>query len=159
MTKNFKPSKLTDNQVMILHEFILQFLPKRGNKRKNSGNEISYVHNVLDKVFNKYFRFHLTKEDILSTFGNLQYNIFVRKDHPVPQSLAHYPIKYISSVAFRNASSEFDSSYAHIDISPIQIRLLTSARFDQTRITDKKKAEAVNQLKIRLELFCKKFNT
>jgi hypothetical protein len=48
-----KPNKLNKNQQVILKEFITRFLPQRGNKRKNLGNEIEYVQTALDKVFKK----------------------------------------------------------------------------------------------------------
>lgn len=35
--------QLDKNQKEILNAFIEQFLPKRGTKRKNSGNEMEYI--------------------------------------------------------------------------------------------------------------------
>jgi len=49
------PKVLNEEQQQLLDKFIESFLPKRGNKRKNSGNELDYVSNTLDKLFKREF--------------------------------------------------------------------------------------------------------
>jgi hypothetical protein len=51
----------TKEQINILDNFIQEFLPPRGNKRKNSGNELDYVTTTLDRVFKQNFGFNLNQ--------------------------------------------------------------------------------------------------
>lgn len=70
---------LSDRQQYILAKFVETFLPKRGNKRKNAGNELEVVQRVLCRIFNKYFGFTLSFGDVFEVFKNLNYNIYDRK--------------------------------------------------------------------------------
>ena len=120
MTRFKKVFTITDLQKEILKDFIIKFLPQRDNKRKNSGNEIEFVHKTLNIIFNKRFKFRLMKDDIVNTFVELNYDMFYKFEDIASQSPSHYPIKYRHS---ETQKSSYDSEYVHIDISPITVRL------------------------------------
>ncbi len=81
MNKN----KLTENQKGILRIFIEQFLPKRGTKRKNSGNEMEYIGSALNLVFKKNFGFNLNRQNIIEAFEEMEYSIFAKKSDWDPE--------------------------------------------------------------------------
>lgn len=63
-------TKLTEAQKNIVLDFIRKFLPKRGNKRKHSGNELEYVANVIDRIIKQQFCFNLTRKMYYSVLKN-----------------------------------------------------------------------------------------
>ena len=69
-----------NKQKEVLNNFILEFLPKRGNERKYSTNEIDYVTKAIEWVCMKFFDFRPTEEDVLHSFKILGYRLLEKKD-------------------------------------------------------------------------------
>ncbi len=74
-----KETSLNNRQQQILESFIEKFLPQRGNKRKNTGNELEFVHSTIDRIFKKHFGFSLSFDDILTCFEKLNYTVFTKQ--------------------------------------------------------------------------------
>ena len=154
MTRFKKVFTITDLQKEILKDFIIKFLPQRDNKRKNSGNEIEFVHKTLNIIFNKRFKFRLMKDDIVNTFVELNYDMFYKSEDIACQSPSHYPIKYRHS---ETPKSSYDSEYVHIDISPITVRLLKATTSIQSRTLDNKRIKSIENLTKELDIFQNKY--
>ncbi len=147
--------ELSEQNQLVIEEFIKKFLPKRGNKRKNSGNEINYIHKTLDFIFFKNFQFRLTKNHVIDTFQKLGYDIFFKKAKFASNSNSHYPIKYLTMGKLR---SDFDFDYAHVDIEATQVRLLNATRYHQSTALDKERIISIEQLSAELLLFQNQFS-
>ena len=63
----------------IFSSFIDTFLPPKGNLRKNTGNELKYIHTTLNLFCKKHFGFNLTQDEILLAFDQKGYDIFTRQ--------------------------------------------------------------------------------
>lgn len=70
----------TNKQKKILHNFIVEFLPKSGNERKYSTNEIDYVSKAVEWVCMKHFGFRPTPEEVLESFETLGYRLLEKKN-------------------------------------------------------------------------------
>ena len=70
----------TNIQKNILDNFIVEFLPKSGNERKYSTNEIDYVSKAVEWVCMKYFDFKPTPEEVLESFETLGYRFLEKKN-------------------------------------------------------------------------------
>lgn len=91
----------TNRQKEILNEFILEFLPKRGNERKYRTNEIDYVSKAIEWVCEKNFGFRPTGEDISHSFVMLGYRFLDKDDNCLKgncNGLAKYKYVDIDSV-------------------------------------------------------------
>lgn len=156
MKNYFKQNKLDKNQKEILEAFIKKFLPKRGNKRKNSGNEIDYIGTTIDKVFIQNFGFNLSRQNILETFENLQYEIFTKKGVWNPETKNYKPSIKGKSIRIGDGYSDQNASYIYIDVKPLIVRQLMLATLTLIPNTKKEKILATKDMKDQIELFKKK---
>jgi hypothetical protein len=151
--KTKKINELTSDQQEILESFIKQFLPKRGNKRKNSGNEIDYITTTLNKVFIKDFGFNISRKNILDTFAKLNYDIFNKNGEWKPDVKDYKPSKSGNSIRFDEGYSDYNASFIYVDISPSIFRQLMLTIFTPPPHTKKEKIIGTEEMKKQIELF------
>lgn len=146
-------SKLSNNQKLILKKFILHFLPKRGNKRKYTTNEINYIQRTLDKVFIQNFGFNLSSEDILDEFQELGYTIFTKKglwDNETKIVKAYNEGSLINSA---EGYSGYDASFIYIDIDQATIKQLMISTATLQPNTSQIKLKKEEEMKKELHFF------
>jgi len=155
MKNNFKQNELTKTQKEILEAFIKKFFTKRGNKRKNSGNEIEYIGTTLDRVFIKNFGFNLSRQNILEAFENLQYEIFTKNGEWNPETKNYKPSIKGNSIRKGDGYSGQNASYIYIDVKPLIVRQLMLVTLTLKPNTKKEKILATKDMKDQIELFKK----
>jgi len=155
MKNYFKQNKLDKNQKETLEAFIKIFLPKRGNKRKNSGNEIDYIGTALDKVFIKHFGFNLSRQNIIDTFENLNYDIFTKNSDWNPEVKKYKPSLTGDSIRYGDGYLKHNASFIYVDIKPLIVRQLMLSTFTLPPNTNKNKRLATKEMKDQIELFKK----
>jgi len=70
--------ELNEEQKSIVQDFIKEFLPPTGNKRKARTNEIQFIAPTLNSIFNKHFKFKVDEKDLLDIFDEMDYQIFIK---------------------------------------------------------------------------------
>lgn len=152
--RNYNEDNILDkNQKEILESFIKSFLPKRGNKRKNSGNEIDYVGRTINKIFIKYFGFNLSRQNILDAFEKLQYDIFVKRGVYDTEIKVYKPSAKGTYVRSGDGYSRYNAMYVYIDIDPTIVRALSLATFTPRPNTNADKILATQKMKREIYLF------
>ena len=130
----------TNKQKEILDNFIVEFLPKRGNERKYSTNEIDYVSKAVEWVCMKYFDFKPTPEEVLESFETLGYRFLEKKnDNRLKGELKN--------------GKKILSKYKYIDVSPILVRNLRLATKSLPPNTKPEKIDEILELKNRINTF------
>lgn len=130
----------TNKQKEILDNFIVEFLPKSGNERKYSTNEIDYVSKAVEWVCMKYFDFKPTPEEVLESFETLGYRFLEKKnDNRLKGELKN--------------GKKILSKYKYIDVSPILVRNLRLATKSLPPNTKPEKIDEILELKNRINTF------
>ncbi len=130
----------TNKQKEILDNFIVEFLPKSGNERKYSTNEIDYVSKAVEWVCMKYFDFKPTPEEVLESFETLGYRFLEKKnDNRLKGELKN--------------GKKILSKYKYIDVSPILVRNLRLATKSLPLNTKPEKIDEILELKNRINTF------
>ena len=130
----------TNKQKNILDNFIVEFLPKSGNERKYSTNEIDYVSKAVEWVCMKYFDFKPTPEEVLESFETLGYRFLEKKnDNRLKGELKN--------------GKKILSKYKYIDVSPILVRNLRLATKSLPPNTKPEKIDEILELKNRINTF------
>ena len=130
----------TNKQKEILDNFIVEFLPKSGNERKYSTNEIDYVSKAVEWVCMKYFDFKPTPEEVLESFETLGYRFLEKKnDNRLKGELKN--------------GKKILSKYKYIDVSPILVRNLRLATKSLPPNTKQEKIDEILELKNRINTF------
>ena len=130
----------TNIQKNILDNFIVEFLPKSGNERKYSTNEIDYVSKAVEWVCMKYFDFKPTPEEVLESFETLGYRSLEKKnDNRLKGELKN--------------GKKILSKYKYIDVSPILVRNLRLATKSLPPNTKPEKIDEILELKNRINTF------
>ena len=134
----------TDKQKEILQNFILEFLPRTGNERKYSTNEIDYVTQAIEWVCMKYLGFRPTDKEVFDAFNMLGYNMLEKI----------YDCSYKGKCMNGEA---YPSKYLYVDVSPVPVKelRLTTQRLPPN--TSPKKIEEIEKLKKRIEAFKNKY--
>lgn len=146
-------SKLSDNQKLILKKFITHFLPKRGNNRKYTTNEIGYVQRTLDKVFIQNFGFNLSSKHILDEFEELGYTIFTKKGLWDNETKIVKPYEKGSLINSIDGYSGYDASFVYIDIDQAKIKQLMISTTSSKLNTSEIKLEKEEEMKKELHFF------
>lgn len=120
-------SKLDKPKRELLQEFIKTFLPQTATKRKNTGNEISYIRTTLDKIFIQHFGFNLTSDDILFAFKDLNYAIFTSKGVWDIENKLVKPSRKGDLIRYEKVYSDTNASFLYIEVEVSQIRLFRKA--------------------------------
>lgn len=136
-----------------LSQFIQTFLPKRGNERKNSGNEIEYVTKTLNRIFSKHFNAPLSREEVLGVFINLGYRIFTRNASWDADNKTYKPSKEGASVRLGDVYSTYNCGFLYIDINASDVRMLRKTSITMPPNTNPELAKQVNELKCRIQKF------
>ena len=123
----------TNKQKEILDSFIVEFLPKSGNERKYSTNEIDYVSKAVEWVCMKYFNFRPTSEEVLESFDTLGYRLLEKKNDN----------------RFKGQLDKFK----YVDVSPILVRNLRLAIKTLPPNTKPEKLDEISELKNRINTF------
>ena len=130
----------TNKQKEILDNFIVEFLPKSGNERKYSTNEIDYISKAVEWVCMKYFDFKPTPEEVLESFETLGYRFLEKKnDNRLKGELKN--------------GKKILSKYKYIDVSPILVRNLRLATKSLPPNTKPEKIDEILELKNRINTF------
>lgn len=145
--------KLDAKQKSILLDFITEFLPKRGNKRKNNTNEISYLADSLDRVFNSYFGFRLNRESVLGAFEELGYDIFYKKGEFDGKDFK--PAFSGSAISGTDVYLTNEAMYIYVDVTAPRVTELRLTTFPYQENTDKAKIKLIDYVKSEIELFRK----
>lgn len=140
-------------KIETLSQFIQTFLPKRGNERKNSGNEIEYVTKTLNRIFSQHFNVPLSREEVLGVFINLGYRIFIRNASWDAEKKTFRPSKEEESVRLGDVYSEYNCGFLYIDINASDVRMLRKASITMPPNTNLELAKQVNDLKDRIQKF------
>jgi len=145
--------QLNENQKEILIAFIEQFLPKRGTKRKNSGNEMEYITTTLNLVFKKNFGFNLNRPNIIDAFEELNYSIFTKNGEWDSEIKTYKPSITGNSVRIGDIYSDYNAAYVYVDIEPLIVRQLMLTAKTLPVNTNQLKVNATNEMNKRIELF------
>lgn len=140
--------KLSLYQQEILIKFIVSFLPKRGNKRKGSKNEIKYISTTLDRIFSKYFNFYVTAKHILDALEQLQYSIFLKKSIWDADKKEYIPSNQGINVRLDNFYKDYEAAFIYVDIEPAivgRLRLATAGLPPQTNRERQDEKEEMNK--------------
>lgn len=140
-------------KIETLSQFIQTFLPKRGNERKNSGNEIEYVTKTLNRIFSQHFNVPLSREEVLGVFINLGYRIFIRNASWDAEKKTFRPSKEEESVRLGDVYSAYNCGFLYIDINASDVRMLRKASITMPPNTNLELAKQVNDLKDRIQKF------
>ena len=134
----------TNKQKEVLQNFILEFLPKKGNNRKYSTNEIDYVTQAIEWVCMKYLGFRPTDKEVFEAFNMLGYSMLEKI----------YDCSYKGKCMNGKA---YPSKYLYVDVSPVPVKelRLTTQRLPPN--TSPKKIEEIEKLKKRIEAFKNKY--
>jgi hypothetical protein len=137
------------NQNKILENFIAEFLPPIGTKRKYSGNELDYITTTLDKVFIQNFSFNLSKSQIADCFSRLNYEIFDK--HGIYNSIT----KKIKPTALEEVNILEPQQFTYFNIKPKSLRQLMLTTSQLSIITNSKKIDDTEKMKSKIEKFKK----
>lgn len=124
------PTQLPTAQQQTLHRFITAFLPPRGNKRKNTRNELQRVHLTLNRVLRKHFDFGVTPTQVLDAFQALEYAIFTRKGAWHPDKKEWLPAATGDTARGGLPYEEHDAGFLYVDVeAPViaQLWLVTTS--------------------------------
>jgi hypothetical protein len=122
--KNEKPILHSKSQSLILNSFVRLFLPRTGNKRKNTGNELAYIHSTLDKLFIQHFGFNLCIKDVINVFHVLGYCFYSLKGEWNPENKDIRPSKHGTLVSGNASYQEFNASFVYIEVKASDVRSL-----------------------------------
>ena len=152
-------SNLTTTQLNILDKFIQEFLPARGNKRKNSGNELDYVTTALDKVFKQNFGFNLTRHIVLKAFKNLGYTVFEKEGNIDHDNKTFKPAD-IGNVKNKTVGLGLiiEAPFTYIDISADTIRHFMKTTAQLPESTNSKTLNKTEKMKREIQQFKNQLN-
>ena len=134
----------TDKQKEILQNFILEFLPKKGNNRKYSTNEIDYVTQAIEWVCMKYLGFRPTDKEVFEAFNMLGYSMLEKI----------YDCSYKGKCMNGEA---YPSKYLYVDVNPVLVKNLRLTTKTLPQNTSPEKIEEIEKLKKRIEAFKNKY--
>lgn len=146
-----KESQLTATQNDIVNSFILKFLPKRGNKRKHSGNELEYVTTAINRIMKQQFGFDVTRKNVLNCFGELQYDIFTRNGNWDSENKKVIPSKKGDLIRLDDAYT--DAMFIYIDVDALAVRELKLGTFKLPPNANAQTIEKKKQLDEQILLF------
>ena len=150
-----KMNNLTKEQTNILDNFIQDFLPPRGNKRKNSGNELDYVTTALDKVFKQNFGFNLNRQIILNAFEILGYDTFEKEGNIDHENKTFKPANNgnVKTKIVESGNFQIEAPFTYIDISADTIRHLMKTTAQLPENTNSKTVQKTEELKNKIQKF------
>jgi hypothetical protein len=131
---------LNSNQQKQLEKFIFNFFEPTGTKRKNSGNELDYVYNTLDRVFKQNFGFNLNRRTLAITFEKLGFAVFYKNETYNSETKKFSPsvngeIKN-KTVGLGNG---VEAPYTYFDIDPKIVRQMMRTTSTLPETTNQKK--------------------
>lgn len=127
MRRDNKDGTLNEQQSIILDSFITHFLPKRGNKRKHSGNELEYVTKTIDRIIKQNFGFNLTYSNVLNAFVKLDYSIFHKNGEWDSDTKQYKPSVTGDTTRGDDTYLNSQTMFIYIDIDPKILRELKVA--------------------------------
>jgi hypothetical protein len=137
----------------MLELFIETFLPKQENKRKYSGNEIEYISNTLNRIFQKQFGFKLTTKEILGTFEKMGYNIYNKFSSLNSENKNFKPSTQGDCIRFDSPYKENNAAFIYVNVSSAFVRQLWLTTTTLPPNTNMEKLLAINALKREIEKF------
>tara|TARA_R110001592_G_scaffold211976_1_gene464062 strand:+ start:6128 stop:6580 length:453 start_codon:yes stop_codon:yes gene_type:complete len=142
----------SNNKKQILKKFILEFFTPTGNKRKNSGNELNYLHSTLDRVFIQNFGFNLDRAIVATTFTKLGFQVFQMNSTFNSETKRVVPSKdgEFNDMS-TNGSKRFEAPFTYFDISPVTVRLLMKTTAKLSDNTNESKKIETRNMKQKIE--------
>jgi len=148
-----KPIRLDDKQKKILKAFLATFLPPTKSKRKNTANELDYIHTTLDRLFKQQFGFNLSRQSIVDTFAELGHTAYPMKssyDYDTkktkPTTKGEWTYKSVNG-------SKPEAPFTFFDISADTVRHLRKATMTLPSKTSPDKLEKTEKLKDKMQEF------
>lgn len=146
---------MENNQKYILKKFIGRFIEKRGNKRAHRRNEIDYIESAVNRILSKYFKFRLTKKEILEVFEELGYDIFGKKSVYDEEEKEFKPSKNGTQTRTEEIYCFYDADFIYVDIEPKKLQLLVRTVYTSLNIVKEKNEVVNNNLRMEIEQFRK----
>lgn len=89
---------LNRQQRKLLDQFVLEFLPNTGEKRRNASNSLQSVHRSLNTVFSKNAGFELSERDVIDCFIRLNFGFRTHLENwsqlKIPSTIGFYEHVY-----------------------------------------------------------------
>jgi hypothetical protein len=149
-------STLTTLQKKCLDTFLTEFLPARGNKRKNSGNELDYIQTSLTRVFSKWFSFTISRHDLLDAFERIGYSLFTKKGDWNAEVKNFKPSAKGEEIRFNDGYIGNDAMFIYVDIEAPVVRQLLLTTMSLPISTKPEKRKPVEDLIKRIIQFQEK---
>lgn len=119
-----------NKQKEVLNNFILEFLPQRGNERKYSTNEIDNVTKAIEWVCMKYFDIRPTEEEeVLHSFKMLGYRLLEKDDNCLKQNCKD--------------RKSLPTKYKYVDIDSVMVKQLRNVTKKLQPNTSKKRRMSI----------------
>ena len=150
--------KLNSSQSKTLEEFILEFLPRKGNKRKSSKNEIEYVCPTLKRIFSKYFNFRIETVQILKAFKELHYSIFIKNNKWDSEKKEIIPADELKDPNLEEIFKNRGDCFIYINIEPSAVRQLRLITSGLNPTSNKEKLIKKEAMIKRIEMFKQKMD-
>lgn len=149
----YQPPKLTSQQSEVLKRFILRFLPKRGNKRKNSGNELEYLTNAISRLFSKNFGFKISRTDLLTAFEELEYSIFTKNGDWDAEAKDFKASEKGDTIRLDEGYKNYSAMFIYIDVEALVVRKLRLATAGLPPNSGEERIKERNEMQMQMDMF------
>ncbi|MBL7799837.1 MAG: hypothetical protein JNL95_03850 [Chitinophagales bacterium] len=153
MINQKQPSELSNKQKEILNAFLKSFLPPTGTKRKNTANELSYIHDTVNRVLKQHFNFYVSKQDLLNAFSELEYSLYSQNGEWHPDRKDVRPSKNGNLIAVSEGYIEHVAGFLYVEVKANDVRFLMKATTTLPSKTASEKQEAVKQIHDKIKQF------
>lgn len=130
---------LTTVQREVLKSFIMDFLPENETLIKNSKVELTYITEVLSRLFSKWFNVHISVADVFEIFEEEGYALSV--EEPLKPQRKDSP--YIKT----------NSSSIYVSISPVIIEELEGIIANHLKDINTKTKKEIEEMSARFSSF------
>lgn len=143
---------LDDSQKEILEKFITHFFEPTGNRRNYRTNEIEYVYVVFYKIFKKHFGFTPNQVDILKSFQNCGFKIYMKSGGSKDKKLGITLGKLIEVSNFDlPEKAKMDNHF--MEISPLIVKALSRMHMNLPLLKDTNIIKEIKDYEIKFENF------
>lgn len=153
MINQKQPSELSDKHKEILSVFLQTFLPPTGTKRKNTANELSYIHDTVNRVLKQHFSFYVSKQDLLNAFSDLEYSLYSQKGEWHPERKEVRPSKNGNLIAVGEGYIEHGAGFLFVEVKANDVRYLMKTTATLPTKTASEKQDAVKQIHDKIKQF------
>lgn len=148
---------MTQNKDELLVKFLQHFFEPTNNKRKNSGNELEYISDTLNRVFKQNFGLSLTPSEVHQAFERCEFEIFYRNAEYDTESKKITPKidgQIDTKVSGRIGDEIYAGSpYTFFNIKPSVVRVLKRTTATLPKSTSEEKLKEVNEMREKIKFF------